>query len=326
MLAYDPAEIGFSRDKMSLPASTLFIALMLATASARPAYRDLIPNANQGLRCDRIGHYDCLIGNKTVNAFGQDFAKFGYVWSKEFCERDSDGDKVSNGAELGDPCCEWTPDNGARLRVIDISQPGDKYSVPALMQHNSCVGKSPPERLLQETPSMKVMSSPGPGSACFPGNARVELRSGKMVQMRDLQVGDEVAVGKGKFSKVFMFTHKMRWWKNSYVTLKTESGAMVSATEDHFIYVNGRLMPVGRVGVGQFLELENGTSSRVVKVSREFADGLYNPQTLHGDIVADGIRTSTYTKALPSRIAHAVLSPLRTIYTMAGMYSRFFEN
>jgi hypothetical protein len=43
------------------------------------------------------------------------------------CEADSDGDGVTNGEELGDPCCLWTPDNPnpKGFRVDNLSHPGD---------------------------------------------------------------------------------------------------------------------------------------------------------------------------------------------------------
>lgn len=44
----------------------------------------------------------------------------------------------------------------------------------------------------------------------------------------------------------------------------------------------------------------------------------FNPQTLDGDILVDGIVTSTYTTAVAPRVARAVLSPLRLLYTLDG--------
>lgn len=40
------------------------------------------------------------------------------MWTKDLCQKDSDGDGVSNGEELGDPNCEWqrggTPQRAAK--------------------------------------------------------------------------------------------------------------------------------------------------------------------------------------------------------------------
>jgi hypothetical protein len=43
----------------------------------------------------------------SLNPFGEDYRKQGFVWTRELCEMDSDGDGYTNGQELGDPCCTW---------------------------------------------------------------------------------------------------------------------------------------------------------------------------------------------------------------------------
>ena len=40
-----------------------------------------------------------------LNAFGVDFMLAGYEWTAELCLKDSDGDGLTNGEGLGDPCC-----------------------------------------------------------------------------------------------------------------------------------------------------------------------------------------------------------------------------
>lgn len=47
-----------------------------------------------------------------LNVFGEDWKLNGFVWTKELCELDSDGDGFTNGEELGDPCCVWSTDIG----------------------------------------------------------------------------------------------------------------------------------------------------------------------------------------------------------------------
>ncbi len=54
----------------------------------------------------------------------------------------------------------------------------------------------------------------------------------------------------------------------------------------------------------------------VVAVSPEVATGLYNPQTLSGDIVVNGIRASTYTAAIAPSLAHVALWPVRMMYRL----------
>ncbi|XP_046572551.1 MOXD1 homolog 1-like, partial [Haliotis rubra] len=48
------------------------------------------------------------VGGGARNTFGQDFADNGKEWTRALCEKDSDGDGLTNGQELGDPNCTWS--------------------------------------------------------------------------------------------------------------------------------------------------------------------------------------------------------------------------
>lgn len=87
-------------------AHTCFVlAGLLSVASARPNFPDLLPNGRasesgaSGLTCLYLGHNDCIAGAPR-NQFGLDFEAAGYQWTKELCEKDSDGDGVTNGEEV----------------------------------------------------------------------------------------------------------------------------------------------------------------------------------------------------------------------------------
>ena len=54
--------------------------------------------------------------------------------------------------------------------------------------------------------------------------------------------------------------------------------------------------------------------SYVIAVGSARKDGLYNPHTLQGDIVVNGVLTSTYTSAFSPVLAHLVFAPLRALY------------
>ncbi|GMH44491.1 hypothetical protein BSKO_12443 [Bryopsis sp. KO-2023] len=120
----------------------LAIALLLVASPAqgRQQYRSSIPNGNgipcppedphceENELCVGFGHESCAGGviSPKRNAFGKDFEAAGLEWSRELCEKDSDGDGFSNGYELGDPCCIWQ--EGAEIpewmREWAISHPG----------------------------------------------------------------------------------------------------------------------------------------------------------------------------------------------------------
>lgn len=57
----------------------------------------------------------------------------------------------------------------------------------------------------------------------------------------------------------------------------------------------------------------DGHDAKVVKVGNTHDLGLYNPQTIHGDIVVDGFVVSTYTADVTPSVAHAVLTPMRAV-------------
>ena len=45
------------------------------------------------------------------------------VWDRCLCAKDSDNDGLTNGEELGDPLCVWTPGQIPQSKV-NISHPG----------------------------------------------------------------------------------------------------------------------------------------------------------------------------------------------------------
>jgi energy-converting hydrogenase Eha subunit B len=137
--------------------------------------------------------------------------------------------------------------------------------------------------------------------------------------MDELVVGDLVHVGRGQFSELFMFTHKSAGVAADFVVINAaRSGARLRVSPGHYLYVNGGLTAASTVVVGDTIELADGSVDTVATVSSAVLQGLYNPQTLHGDIVVDGVRASTYTTTVSPVFAHAVLTPLRTAYRLLG--------
>lgn len=160
---------------------------------------------------------------------------------------------------------------------------------------------------------------------CFPASATVTLDNGNIVRMDEVKVGDRVAVGGSKYSEVFMFTHKMIDVKHEFVEVETSSGAKLRLTEGHYLPVNKVYRTAGEVMVDDSIWLGDGTTSNVVKVERVMDVGLYNPQTTHGDIVVNGVRASTYTRAVEPKIAHAMLTPLRMLSEQLRVYPTFLD-
>lgn len=107
----------------------IFVSL-LSQVHSRPDFPSRIPNGNahsrrgSGITCEQLGHVGCVSG-AARNRFGLDFKSAGLKYTRSFCMKDSDGDGLTNGEELGDPCCSWKP--GKRpSRSTMLSHPGEK--------------------------------------------------------------------------------------------------------------------------------------------------------------------------------------------------------
>jgi desert hedgehog len=143
--------------------------------------------------------------------------------------------------------------------------------------------------------------------------------------MDQLAVGDRVKVAVDSFSDVFMFTHRLADVLTSFVVLRTESGHSISTTHGHYLYINGALTPAASVKLGDLVTMGTGEQTRVIHVSESVQAGLYNPQTLHGDIVVNGLLASTYTTAVAPSVGHAWLAPLRLMYSAFGVSTALFN-
>lgn len=116
--------------------------LSIPTTHALPTYGTKIPNGQnvpcppeaEGCKnniCYGLGHPSCSGGisgasPQPLSAFGEDWKSMGFEWTTELCEMDSDGDGVTNGEELGDPCCLWTTLDGDdwNNNNVTVSHPG----------------------------------------------------------------------------------------------------------------------------------------------------------------------------------------------------------
>lgn len=154
------------------------------------------------------------------------------------------------------------------------------------------------------------------GKMCFPASATAQLESGSTRRMDQLAIGDRVLTSPGVFSDVFAWTHHDPLHTSpGYVHISTLSSHDLTVTAGHFVYANGGAIPADAVRIGDTMMSANGTCTRVVSVQRVTSRGLFNPQTLDGNIVVDGLACSTYTAAVAPGAAHALLAPLRMAYS-----------
>lgn len=135
--------------------------------------------------------------------------------------------------------------------------------------------------------------------------------------MESLVVGDKVLAAAGdSYSDVYMFSHRLAATQSLFTRIATDGGHRILLTADHYLYVNGTLAIAGSVRMGDTLSTRNGSSTRVVAVDTVWERGLYNPHTMDGDIVVNGILTSTYTRAVAPALAHAALWPVRMLHRL----------
>jgi len=143
----------------------------------------------------------------------------------------------------------------------------------------------------------------------------VTLKGGEKKRMSDVAIGDNVYVGGDEYSEVYYFSTNMAESDidSSFLVLTTTETAL-TLTDSHFLYLNGELAEAGTAAVGDRVTLANGDFVNITNVAKTRAAGLFNPHTMNGDIVVDGVLTSTYTAAVHPTLAHALLSPLRILY------------
>lgn len=159
-------------------------------------------------------------------------------------------------------------------------------------------------------------------SACFPASAMVELEDGRRVTMGELRVGDRVSVGNG-FSDVILFTHREATSRWSFLRISTSSRTSLSVSAGHYLYMHdGTLTTAESIQVGYILRAKGGVGTFVTGVEKICEVGLYNPQTMCGDIMVNGIVASTYTKTIHPILAHWILmTPVRWMFRWSSVWS-----
>eukprot|EP00178_Gracilaria_changii_P016973 TRINITY_DN485_c0_g1_i3.p1 TRINITY_DN485_c0_g1~~TRINITY_DN485_c0_g1_i3.p1 ORF type:complete len:488 (+),score=68.06 TRINITY_DN485_c0_g1_i3:2059-3522(+) len=154
---------------------------------------------------------------------------------------------------------------------------------------------------------------------CFSASALVELFDGSRKRMDEVEVGDRILVGHEEYSDVFMFTHRSAHVPYQFVQLTTSSGKSMKVTRGHYVYLNGMLKMASTAKPGDTVAVGSGGHEEVVDVRRVWGKGLYNPQTIHGNIVVDDFVCSTYTHTIVPRVAHSLLAPLRLLHKLVHM-------
>lgn len=88
--------------------------------------------------------------------------------------------------------------------------------------------------------------------------------------------------------------------------------------------MNNGLVPAELVKIGDRLLSASHGWVTVDGVSNVRESGLFNPQTMHGDIVVDGFVASTYTETVPRAVASGLLAPFRFLFDCGLINERRF--
>lgn len=86
-----------------------------------------------------------------LNPFGQAWRDSNFIWTRALCEMDSDGDGLTNGQELGDPCCLWRrhDEPSEYMKLFTPSHPGMANTdgeVAAMPNVTDCSSTAPAAR------------------------------------------------------------------------------------------------------------------------------------------------------------------------------------
>lgn len=147
---------------------TLVIAALVTLGASQvdayAKYLKLLPNGGDIPDTDNVGHVDAA-GQEGVNDFGKAFKAAGNSWTVALCQADTDGDGFTNGQEMGDPCCTWTPTSTASLITDGLSNPNDKTKTPSNAKLIAGCSASGTSGTTTTTTDSKTSSSSGSSAA-----------------------------------------------------------------------------------------------------------------------------------------------------------------
>lgn len=108
-----------------VPLCAVLSVFAAGSASGKLIFLKEVPNGGKN-KCPTCHLAGQMPSKTTVGAFGKDFRDAGFKWTAELAKKDSDGDGLSNGKELGDPDGAWKKGDADPAGVI--TNPGDPAS------------------------------------------------------------------------------------------------------------------------------------------------------------------------------------------------------
>ncbi|KAM9485858.1 LOW QUALITY PROTEIN: indian hedgehog signaling molecule a [Salvelinus alpinus] len=179
---------------------------------------------------------------------------------------------------------------------------------------------------------------------CFPGRSLVTLDDGSSRAVQDLQPGDRVLASSGAdgsrsggdlvYSEFFTFLDHEPAARKQFYVLGTETGANLTLTAAHLVFVTDGNCSVGKSAKGAVMRTmyasdvrpgqcvltagrnqgPQGNLSQVIWVHIQMDTGAFAPLTRHGSLVVDGVLASCYAAMDQHHLAHWAFGP-RLLYS-----------
>ena len=135
-----------------------------------------------------------------------------------------------------------------------------------------------------------LASAGGSISGCFSEVSTVQVFGKGAVEMKNLQVGDEILTAEGSYQSVYAFGHLDKATKGNFIQIKTDQ-SVLEVTAEHLLFVDGKqgAIRADSVRIGDSFE-----GASVKSIGSFERSGLYAPFTESGTLVVDGVKASSY--------------------------------
>jgi len=151
--------------------------------------------------------------------------------------------------------------------------------------------------------------------------------------MEKIMVGDNVMTAGGQFETVFSISHFDHVKPTNFLQIRTaiEDENPIEISPKHMMFVGGHSNPIpaSKVRVGDLVRNVEGHYYPVLEITPITRNGFYNPVTVSGTIVVDGIAASTYSAVFDTEhveisgfpimsqetLMHLAFGPFRAICT-----------
>jgi hypothetical protein len=188
--------------------------------------------------------------------------------------------------------------------------------------------------------------------SCFPADAHVQLPDGSAKRMDQLVIGDKVKTmspaGLAAYSDVYLFGHDDANSYAPFVELSLSTNKLLLSDGHYIPTASGPACSINNpaacsqlmkrasdVQLGDLVWSMNATSGQfaldsVQAIGEEFRRGLYNPFTLSGDLVVNGVLVSAHSDWFLDRVMpqgyvsnipavyQTIMSPMRAVYAVGG--------